>query len=287
MPDHYQNPLATLSRNLNRTEVLVKVVYGILAFQCFAALRDWRLWYSELPVNFHPVWAVSWISLDTVPEYWLVTTLAGILLAGCTAVWTDLRWLRTATTIVLLLQFSIEDSMDSIRHGEHALLWVMLIFAFLPSMRAAERHQRHRILSYVRIFALAQVMILLFYFMAGGVKLVTSAVHAMQGDTTLLNPDSGALIIAEWLLRGDADSLMGHWFVKHRMFAWVTVLGSVLLELFALAPLLVRWTQPVVAGGLIAMHVGIGLTMDVWFPENVLLLCVLILSGPALAVSRK
>ena len=48
------------------------------------------------------------------------------------------------------------------------------------------------------------------------------------------------------------------------------------------------WTelQPLIAVGLISIHVAIGLSKDVWFPENVALLALLILAGPPLAIRR-
>ncbi len=119
--------------------------------------------------------------------------------------------------------------------------------------------------------------------MAGAVKVLTAIVQGLRGERTLLHPDSGALIIAEWLLRGDGVNLAGAWFVQHRYIAWISVAGGVLVELAAIAPIFARWTQPIITFGLIAMHVGIGLTMDVWFPENVALLAVMFLAGPAVS----
>ncbi len=49
---------------------------------------------------------------------------------------------------------------------------------------------------------------------------------------------TGALVIAEWLLRGDAPSLLGRWFVQHRFISWIGLLGSVALELLAITSIL-------------------------------------------------
>ncbi|HIE96292.1 MAG TPA: hypothetical protein EYG03_10920 [Planctomycetes bacterium] len=74
---------------------------------------------------------------------------------------------------------------------------------------------------------------------------------------------TGALVIAEWLLRGDAPSLLGRWFVQHRFISWIGLLGSVALELLAITPFYWRRMQPLIAIGLIGMHVAIGLSTDV------------------------
>jgi len=74
--------------------------------------------------------------------------------------------------------------------------------------------------------------------------------------------------------------------LQHRIIAWSGLLGSVALEVLAITPLLCRQMQPLVGIGLIGMHVAIGLSMDVWFPENVALLALMIMAGPPLAVRR-
>ena len=195
--------------------------------------------------------------------------------------------LRLTTTFFLLAHFSIEDSRDSIRHGEHGLLWTTLILCFLPVFKRSEVEPRRRSVAYLRRFGLAQFMLLFFYFMAGAVKIVTAVVQLANGERTLFHPDAGALIISEWLLRGDASSLMGRWCVEHNYASWLGVLSGVCIELLAITPLFWRRMQNVVGMGLVCMHLGIGLSMDVWFPENVALLALLILAGPYLAPSTR
>lgn len=267
------NPLAKLRNNHLRDLLATRFIYGVLAFHCFASLKEWPVWFGTTPVNFRPVWIVSWLSTEQAPTLWIVTTCAGLVLSGMLASGLNARWLRLVATFCLLLHFSIEDSRDNIRHGEHALLWVCLVLCMIPSSSTKLSH-RHKMLKHARVLGTAEAMVFLFYTMAGMIKVLTSVAQGMKGEKTLLHPDSGALIISEWLLRGDATSVCGRWLVEHRYVAWLGMLSSVCLEVFALLPLLWKAARPFVCTGLIGMHVGIGLSMDVWFPENVLLLAV-------------
>ncbi|MDG2130731.1 MAG: hypothetical protein P8K08_22220 [Fuerstiella sp.] len=280
------NPLQELNENFAQARVIAKAIYALMATHCFLSLRDWGLWFVEGGINFQPVWAVSWLNIEHVASFWMVITLCGLGTSLLVTFQTESRSFRIVAAVCLVLHFAIEDSRDSIRHGEHGLLWAALILAWLPDITRHGHFGRRTQHAYLRVFGTAQFMLLLFYFMAGAVKLLTSCAQGARGERTLLHPDSGALIIAEWLLRGDAPSLMGRWFVQHRFISWFGLLGSVALELLAITPFFWRPAQPVIAIGLIGMHVAIGLSMDVWFPENVALLSVLILAGPPLAMRR-
>ena len=286
MIESMKNPLQECSDRFFHATVVTRVVYALLAAHCFSSLRDWPVWFAENGISFQPVWPVFWLSAEQAALLWVVATLCGLGASLLAAGRAESRPVRIVAAVLLFLHFAIEDSRDSIRHLEHGLLWVSLILTCLPDISRSGENVRRTRLSYLRVFGTAQFMFLLFYSMAGAVKVLTSVAQGMRGDRTILHPDSGALVIAEWLLRGDAPSLLGHWFVQHRFVSWVGLLGGVVLELLAITPLFWRRLQPLIAFGLIGMHVAIGLTMDVWFPENVALLAVLILAGPPLAVRR-
>ena len=283
MTDSFDNPLRTLRTRSTRANTVTQAVYALLATHCFLSLRDWRIWFGA-PLNLNTVWPVAWLSTETAAAVWLLATIAGLFTAVAAVVLTDSRSVRIVSAACLLLHFAVEDSRDTVRHGEHGLLWVSLIFACLPASPGQTACRRMR-LRQLRVFGTAQFMVLLFYWMAGVVKVLTSVAQGVRGERTLLHPDAGALIVAEWLLRGDMPSLMGRWLVEHRLIAWLSVLGGVLLELLAVTPLFWYRMQSVIGIGLIAMHVGIGLSMDVWFPENVALLGLLILAGPPLQIN--
>jgi hypothetical protein len=274
------NPLHELGNNFSHARAITKAVYALMAAHCFLSLRDWRLWFVEDGINIQPVWPVFRLTDEYAAGFWMVVTLCSLGTSLFAAYRTESRIVRIVAAACLFLHFATEDSRDSIRHGEHGLLWVSLILACLPGITHHGLESRRTQRSWLRIFGTAQFMLLLFYFMAGVVKVLTAVAQSVRGERTLLHPDSGALIIAEWLLRGDAPSLLGRWIVQHRFIAWSGLLGSVALEVLAITPLLWRPMQPLIAIGLIGMHVSIGLSMDVWFPENVALLALLILAGP-------
>jgi len=247
------------------------MVYVLLVAHCFVSLREWEVWFSSA-INFHPVWLVSWIPQEFAAKAWLVTTAAALVFCAANA-WGTNRWLRSIATLFLVLHFSIEDSRDAIRHGEHALLWISLILAFLPGEFTSERQTQVR---YQRVFRLAQSMLLLFYGMAGVVKVATSIVQSLRGDRALLDADAGALVISEWLLQGDETSLLGSWMVHHPAFASIGLLLSVVLELACLVAIFWTRIHALTGVSLILMHVAIGLAMNVWFPENVALIAVIL-----------
>jgi hypothetical protein len=269
--------------NYTHARHTTRAIYAFLAGYCFVSLKNWRIWHGSTGINFHPVWPVAWIRPDNVPSIWLCSTLLSLSVTSLTMIYVDSRSLRIVAAVCLCLHFAVEDSRDTIRHNEHGLLWTTLILAALPGMTKSSHDDARQKLRFIGVFKTAQCMLLLFYCMAGIVKVATSVAQGLRGERTLLHPDSGAMIIAEWLLRGDPPSLLGHWFVEHKVVAWIAILGSVVIELMALSPLVYRSFQPGVGLGLIGVHVGIGLAMDVWFPENVALLALMILGGPPIA----
>ncbi|MFY9255686.1 MAG: hypothetical protein WAO83_19685 [Fuerstiella sp.] len=268
------NPLLRQTQSFVQTTFVVRAFYALLTAHCFVSLRDWQLWFAT-PLNLKPVWATFWLTSTTAPTIWAITTVFALILCGLCA-WLPKTHLRIAAAILLFMHFAIEDSRDTIRHGEHGLLWVSVILAFLPNDRCSERRRQVR---YQRVFYLAQSMILLFYGMAGGVKVLTAIVQGMRGERTFLNPDAAALVISEWLQRGEGTSLLGSWMIHHPIVAWGGLLASVVVELACLIAIVSHRIRPLVAVGLIGMHVSIGLIMDVWFPENVALLAILLLAA--------
>jgi hypothetical protein len=87
-------------------------------------------------------------------------------------------------------------------------------------------------------------------------------------------------IVANKILRGNVDTVLGHFFVHHEIIGWALYIGTMYLEgasvLIAFRPRLHR----VWGVGLILFHFATQLTMGFSFPENVALLGLLFVCSP-------
>ena len=108
----------------------------------------------------------------------------------------------------------------------------------------------------------------------------TGLTELADGAMNVFSFHGFSYIVADSLLRTNADTLLGHFFVDHPLAGWPLFIGTMYLEgasvFIAFRPRLHRFW----GFGLIAFHVGTQLTMNITFPENTLLLAVLLVCSP-------
>jgi len=228
-----------------------------------------------------PLWPIAWVrwidpavAIELILSAYLITALAAMF-------WPHRRLARIAGLMGLLEMVAFLNSLGKINHSYHAFLWSAFLLIFLPDGsdeqfdRSRCRRQR-----YLNILWSVQFFVLLFYTMAGASKLVSVPRQILAGESSSLSPDALPRHIAHRLLLTDSASYLGPFFIQHTYLSWLLYLGVLYLELFsvfaAFRPVLHRaWGL-----GLVAMHLGIGITMNIWFFPPVLLDGLLLVNSP-------
>lgn len=81
-------------------------------------------------------------------------------------------------------------------------------------------------------------------------------------------------------LRGSGQGVLAPFIIERPAIGGVLMIGALALEVLALTVLFRPRAQRVFAVGFIAMHVGIGLVMDVWFDAQILVVAVWLIGTP-------
>ena len=255
-----------------RTYYLVHLLFAALALRWLEGVRD------AAPAL---LWPVTWMRLVGIETSIAAVQIFWVTAALLTALSPHVRLLRALAWLSLFEAVAYRWSFGKISHSWHAWLWVGLCFALLPNRAptaiAARRSDRQSVLTVVW---LAQALVLLFYSLTGGWKVVGAVVQAARGQTTAFAPDALAVQIANRLLETGSTSALGPFFVEHSLLGWPFYLAAIYLELFAFLVALRPVLQRLWATGLIAFHVVVTLTMTLDFTSQLFLLALLFFRSP-------
>ena len=228
-----------------------------------------------------PQWPARW--LDAVGlERGIPLILIGYVLAGIVvAILPQWRPARLAYFLLLLQYMALENGFGKINHGLHAWLFVSGLLVLLPSRRWPSRRsiaERHYFLS---VFVACQLMVLFFYTLTGLWKVFYNVEALINpAHTSSLHFSGFSRILASRILETNQDTLLGEIVVRNEIVGWALFNATMYLEgasvLIAFRPRLHRpW-----GFGLILVHMGTQLTMGFTFPENILLVGLLLVCSP-------
>lgn len=270
------------------------MLWGLyLATAAFAWLRLLQAWTVKAPLyrsTPEMLWPFSWTELlgraGLIPFYLLLLTMwAGLLLMPLLAWWHRSRGVRIAIATIYTLQAAYAGSFGKVSHADHMLLWTLIVFATVPTsaVRGGRLRDDWRLLRGVWH---AQVLVATFYFLSGSWKVLGGLVQLLIGEANLFRLDAMPRQIAARLSQTAQTTPVGEWLIDHPLIATPLLWAAVALELAAiLLPCKPRWQR---AGGLalLALHVGIGLAMTIWFDANLVVLLALFVFSP-LAVGHQ
>jgi hypothetical protein len=277
---HSQDGLfAFQSAAFDKAQMLVRVFYATNLFWAALRLEERARWNSYDAI--YPLWPLSWLQTDNVSTIATSVFVFNTVVAALALIYvgsTSARWLAFAGA---LFAGAFENSFGRICHYGHAWVWVTFFFAFLPSGQPSQfTHSRILRQRFLQVFWSAQFALLFFYSMAGWLKLVSVPVQLMRDEVTAIGPEALARHIANCAMQGGPQPLLASWLVDHIMIGWVLFLGAIYLEaaalLAAFRPAIHRWWGI----GLIMLHLGIGLAMEIWFVPPMFLLALLFVYSP-------
>jgi predicted DCC family thiol-disulfide oxidoreductase YuxK len=269
---------APTSGRMARAYVIVRIFYAaLLFFACQGFVESIGLGESLRMDPLWPLFWIRWTGQEAGAPLAQLLFVAGPLLAAWRPESRAARWLAFAGC---LTGMAYDNSFGKV--GHHLHLWTMtsFLFAFLPREREASDSPALGEAA-LRIFWGAQAALLLTYTLSGIAKVLGAAVQIARGDAyTLFSSSALARHVAERLLMTGEHSLLGNLIVGHPQWGGPALLGAVYLETFALAAACRPSLHRVWGLGLILMHLGIFLSMNVTFSHSILLLGLLLLASP-------
>lgn len=266
-------------RSFDRATLLVQMFYAVnLLWAC------WRLAQPTHWIGFsslQPLWPLSWASGMEVAD---VALIVFVLNTGCAALAVFMPNVGVARCLAfggVLLAGAFDNSFGKIGHSGHAWIWTAFFLMFLPwassSVLAESRVLRQR---FLQVFWTAQFAILFFYSMSGMLKLVPVPIQMLQGEASSIAPEALARHIASRSLQTSSQPLLSNFLIRHLAISWPLYLGALYLEatavFIAFRPMLHRlW-----GAALALFHIGIGLSMDIWFVPPVFLATLFLFHSP-------
>lgn len=261
-----------------RSDSVIRAFYACLLFFVLESLRSWSFWIGVKTVD--PPEIVSWMAFLKPFHAWVLAICCFAVSTLIVCFWPTIRLARIACFLSLLHYVGLVNAFGKISHDLHMWLWVTGVFLFLPTFDPATVPNRRVRQIQLLVFWWAQACVLLFYSMAGSLKIANTIIQMANGQVNHFSPSGASTLIAERLLRTNSESLLGRFFVEHPMIAWPAHSGAVLLEFSCLFWAFRLRLHRYVGAALIGMHAAIGLVMDIWFERSFLLLGILFLCSP-------
>ena len=280
MQPGYHDVLVSPDRAYRHAMVLVQVTYVVWLYFAVSTLRRAPNWAGNVAPEL--LWPVAWLA--AVPWRAGVVAIVVLLVLGtlAAAVRPTSVGARTAAFLGILTSEALKYSYVKIDHGYHLWVLIALLLVFLPrGDRDEPGHER----SCLEVVWGVQAVILATYTTAGLQKVWGAVEDLLEDGRTVLDLDSLALHVAKVQLRGTEEGVLAQLVLDHRTVGGLLMLGALVLELFAITVVFRPRAQRVFAVGFVAMHLGIGLVMDIWFEPQVLVLGVWLLASP-FAVGR-
>ena len=266
-----------VGRSYQSARSLTRAYYAGLALVAFVHLSSWD-YYAGLR-EIQPLWPVFWTSARSGRD--AVALLLFFLLASLAAALFPHRLLARAAAFAGCFEFfAFVYSFGAVRHVHHHLLLSTFLFVFLPrgsgGTDATEEEKR----AHLRAFWGVQCGVLLTYSMCGFVRIATGLWHLVTGQGGVLTPPALALHAANAGIRFGVDPLLADLAIRAGWMGLPVYLVVTYLELFALPVAFRPRLHRPWGAALILMHVGIGLTLNLFFVPSIFILGVLLLASP-------
>lgn len=254
--------------------VLTRCFYVGLLLIAFEHLSLWDYYVGLRYIQ--PLWPVVWAKV--VPVWTVAPTVLLLFVLGSilAAVFPDRRLARLFAFAGCLEFFAFLYSFGTIRHVHHLLVLTTFMFIFLPDGDDDEEAKR----SYLRAFWGAQCAALLTYSMSGLTKIATGSWQLVTQGAGIFTPDAFSLHVANGGIRFGVEPILGNLAIQAGFLGLPLYLGVMYLEIFsfpiAFSPALHR----VWGVALIAMHLGVGLVLNLFFSPSIFVVGVLLLVSP-------
>ena len=271
--------IALQKRSYARAILIVRMYYVVSAYWVLAAVSLWPQYQQSKATD--PLWPAHWwfehVSLRTGVNLifcaYLVASLVVVLLP-------QRRLARAAYALALLEYLAFVNTPDKINGDLQMWLFVAIILVLLPRgpwtepRRVADRQY------FLTVIWTATLVVLFFYSLSGAWKVHDAVFALAHGRNSGLNPSGFSFIVGQRILETNQNTVLGLFFTRNELPGWALFVGTMYLEsasvIIAFRPRLHR----VWGVALILFHLGTQLVMGFTFPQNIVLVGLLLVCSP-------
>lgn len=230
------------------------------------------------------VWPLFWTISIPKEQVVLIIFLLFLLSVFISTFFTDRRWGRILIFVAILEYVAMEYSF-----GEKGItvewwypwLYTSFLFIFLPDFNSPIKISKDRRSVFLLILWGAQTLFLLLYTMVGLHKLIYLASLIITGQINILSPEIFSATPAYFIAKFHyPDNAILSFFLNHSLVMWVSQLGIIVVQAFALTAAFKPKLQKIWAFMLIMFHISTGIVFNIVFLQMVLLLIVLFYDSP-------
>lgn len=259
----------------------IVIFYYLLVFSSFAIpkLSSWLELSSKIPTN--PLWPIGWVLSTDI--HIAVTIIFLFLLFGTAlaALFPDYRLTRFLAFVGLLFYVALDNSFGKINHDSHIFLLTSFLLIFLPGRWLGKTiYSRVQQKAFLVVIWGCQAIVLLTYSMSGIGKIEGAIRQIADSQINVFSPEAMSLQIANRVLQTNSSTLLGPFLINNMIFNGLIYPTIMLLELFSFGVVFFPRLSRYWALGLIIMHIGIYLSMDIFFWSNIALLVTLFFYSP-------
>ena len=229
------------------------------------------------------LWPVAWLEIGNLASYFVAVPITLFVLNCAVVLRPELRVTRGLFALFCLFSSAIDTSFGAINHGWHIWIWISVMMIFLPGHRVARdrgTQDRARKLTTLSVMVYIQAMILLFYSMAGTLKLIAGIRSLWAGEMGNFSVLGFSSLLADRMVQGTGVTVLGDYFVTHPMIGYPFFLGMILIQTLAFPAAFVPRLHRLAGLVLIGFHFGTGLLMDIYFSAHVLWLALFLVCSP-------
>src|SRR3989344_2466337 len=231
--------------------------------------------------DIQPLWPVLWIPwIGIAPSFFIIFSFF-LITALLVALFPSNRLFRILVFIGIFEYLASIYSFSKINHSSHLLILISFILIFLPSGWNKITDNKSLISkNTLFIFLGVQGITLTTYTMSGFWKIKFFFEQFLNGEVHAFMPQALALLIADYSLKMNLQTILGGWFIDHYYLSWPLYIGTIYLEFFAIYILFKPSIQKFWAISLILFHIFSYLTMEILFLHNIIILALLFINSP-------
>ncbi len=236
------------------------------------------------------LWPVMWLNIGGLRHYMVALPITLFALNCAVVAWPGRRITRALFALFCLFSAAIDNSFGAINHGWHIWIWISVMMIFLPSGQVGARDvardgardvgERARKLTTLSVMVYIQGMLLLFYSMAGTLKLIAGIKALAAGEMGNFSSLGFASLLADRMVQGRGVTIAGDFFIAHPMIAYPLFLGLIAVQTLAFPAAFFPPLHRALGLVLIGFHLGTGLLMDIYFPAHVAWLALFLVCSP-------
>ncbi len=230
------------------------------------------------PANADFLWPVAWLNIGGLHNYMVSVPIILFAVNIAVVLRPELRATRALFAVFCLFSSAIDISFGAINHGWHIWIWISVMMIFLPGHRGVPG--RARKLTALSVMVYIQAMILLFYSMAGSLKVIAGIKSLAAGEIGNISALGFSSLLADRMVQGSGVTILGDYFIAHPMVGYPFFLTLILVQTLAFPAAFIPRLHRALGLVLIGFHLGTGLLMDIYFPAHVLWLALFFVYSP-------